>query len=325
MELLENIVIACFILGLIIIAAKYIPKIKIAKVCKIPISITSAFVFFIGFIALVGGWIDVLRILTMYFIVVLHELSHSITAQKLGYTVKSIDLWPMSGLATIDGDFTKNAWHEFIIALNGPLLNLVLAAGLSPFLLFHNQIVAFLFEINICLALFNLIPIYPMDGGRLLHAFYVWKIKDEDRVANWMLCSTLVIGSITMPLVWMFWQPFAACMVGFMMGVGLLELLEHYGRKIVKARKRLDELISGEKTHLLKLVNEIRDLLQNQLQYFATKDDPSGGIAVIQLERQVGIAEREIIAGYIKDDFAKMQEARSRLLDVLGSMRELIK
>ena len=76
MELIENIVIACFILALIIFAAKHIIRIRVAKVCGIPISITGPFIFFVGFIGFVGGRESFFKILIAYFIVVLHELAH---------------------------------------------------------------------------------------------------------------------------------------------------------------------------------------------------------------------------------------------------------
>ena len=241
----------------------------------------------------------------------------------IGYEVKSIELWPMSGLATIDGDFEKNPKHEFIIAINGPALNVVLAilCTLVGWDQIDNKYLNFIFKINISLALFNLIPIGFLDGGRILHATYIYFFEDEERVDKLTLYSTMIIGAVVVPLIWVFWLPFAACILLFMMSVCLMQ---YSAKKLVKARKKRDDLLQEEIDNLLILKREINEILDAQFEYLRS-DNPSGSIKLVQLERRTGAAEILIHTAYADNDFTKMIEARSKLLDVLTSMKELVK
>src|SRR5208283_2927139 len=175
MELLENIGITLLVIAVIFASAKYIPRIQIAKVSGIPISITNGFMLYVAFLGFVGGWKLFFEILGIYFIVVLHEMSHSLTAQKFGYKVKSIELWPLAGLAMIDGDFTKNPWHEFAIAVAGPALNIVLFLFSAPFTKIvpepYSAAIFWFCGVNLILGSFNLIPLGVLDGGRIFHSF----------------------------------------------------------------------------------------------------------------------------------------------------------
>jgi stage IV sporulation protein FB len=110
--------------------------------------------------------------------VALHELGHSVAAIAKGYRVGDITLWPIGGVATLT-QFPSRAMDEFIIAIAGPLVSLALgiiglmagpalaAAGLGGAGFVTTYVVGY---INIGLFLFNLIPAFPMDGGRILRA-----------------------------------------------------------------------------------------------------------------------------------------------------------
>ena len=121
--------------------------------------------------------------------VVLHELSHSLVAQHYGLNVREIVLLPVGGVASLER-FPEEAGKEAAITIAGPLFNVVVAAILFVFMwwfpgimfdpidLWNNEggfakgLVA-LFQVNVFMALFNLIPAFPMDGGRLFRAFLV--------------------------------------------------------------------------------------------------------------------------------------------------------
>jgi Zn-dependent protease len=115
---------------------------------------------------------------------VLHELSHALVARHYGLSIKGITLFIFGGVAEMDEE-PDSAKTEFLMAIAGPIASLALAAG------FHGLTLAgagqgvpvsvlgvggYLAFINVVLALFNLIPAFPLDGGRALRAaLWYWK------------------------------------------------------------------------------------------------------------------------------------------------------
>ena len=120
--------------------------------------------------------------------VLLHELGHSVVAQQYNVPVKSITLFLFGGVAQV-GTEPPSAFAEFLIAIAGPLVSLVLmglfcivqplVAGVAPLL----GLAKYLAYINLALVVFNLIPGYPLDGGRVFRAI-VWAITGNMRRAT---------------------------------------------------------------------------------------------------------------------------------------------
>ncbi len=125
-------------------------------------------------------------ILAAFFCIVLHELGHALTARKYGIGTKSINLLPIGGLANMER-MPKKPVRELNVAIAGPLVNFGIAGILYIILLISNGIPSkeelqgiegvssqwflfHLFVVNALLAIFNLIPAFPMDGGRILRA-----------------------------------------------------------------------------------------------------------------------------------------------------------
>jgi Zn-dependent protease len=114
--------------------------------------------------------------------ILLHEMAHSIVALRQGIPVKSITLFMFGGVSEITGDPRKPR-HEFIMAVVGPLTSLLIAGifFVAWFLTgFADDtpvgiVVQWLFVMNLALALFNMAPGFPMDGGRVLRSI-VWGI-----------------------------------------------------------------------------------------------------------------------------------------------------
>jgi Zn-dependent protease len=127
-----------------------------------------------------GGLASVLLLSATFFCVLLHELGHALTARRFGIETEDITLYPIGGVARLRR-MPKAPGAELLIALAGPAVNALIVVGL---LLVHLLVFAggplsfspvdqFLVEmivINAILGIFNLIPAFPMDGGRVLRA-----------------------------------------------------------------------------------------------------------------------------------------------------------
>ncbi len=110
--------------------------------------------------------------------ITLHELGHSLVSMAFGCRVRDITLMMLGGCATLLS-LPRKAWQEFLVALAGPLVSLVLGlAGVwAPTHLpgLNRTVASFVYYqigwLNLALFLFNMLPAFPMDGGRILRAF----------------------------------------------------------------------------------------------------------------------------------------------------------
>jgi Zn-dependent protease len=114
--------------------------------------------------------------------ILLHELGHSWVARREGIEVDSITLWLFGGVSRLKGRFTTPG-AEFRVAIAGPLVSIVLgvlfvliAVARPPS--YIGGVAAWLGYINLILAVFNLLPASPLDGGRVLHAA-LWRAKGD--------------------------------------------------------------------------------------------------------------------------------------------------
>jgi len=136
-------------------------------------------------------------ILVLFACVVLHELGHSLTAKRFGIETRQITLLPIGGVASLES-MPEDPREEFLVAVAGPAVNILIATLLYmvfPMETFLNQeaealaeslstinaanFIFYLFSANVMLVLFNMLPAFPMDGGRVLRALLSMKM---DRV-----------------------------------------------------------------------------------------------------------------------------------------------
>lgn len=124
-----------------------------------------------------------------------HEYSHVWMAQRVGLYVHRVLITMFGGAAFIDVK-TYDPNKELKIAVAGPIASILLAAvGFVSFKFFPNFITSSLFVINLALGVFNMLPLYPMDGGRVFHAI-VYKLVNNPLIAiNITTITTTILGA----------------------------------------------------------------------------------------------------------------------------------
>ena len=167
---------------------------KIGRIGGIDLRVHATFFFLLAWLALVyyrssgtvvGAARGVLFTIALFASVVLHEFGHEWAGRRVGVPTRDITLLPIGGVARLEY-IPKNPWHELQIALAGPavtvaviaLLAIVLVVLGAPLLIASDAVVtggssgilAQLMWVNVYLLVFNLLPAFPMDGGRVLRA-----------------------------------------------------------------------------------------------------------------------------------------------------------
>lgn len=171
------------------------------------------------------GW-SVGFVLMIFFCVVLHELGHSLTARRYGVRVPRILLLPIGGMAEFDR-IPRQPSAEFLISIAGPAVNLALVALLWPLRshaidpnetgipLAFSEIGNQLLYVNLVMGGFNLIPVFPMDGGRIFRSVLATRLTYL-RATYWaaMVGKTLsIMGALIM--VFLFQHYLGAILFGF--------------------------------------------------------------------------------------------------------------
>lgn len=171
---------------------------KIGRFAGIDVFMHVTFLLLIGWIAL-SHWLqgDTLAaavegvgfILALFLCVVLHEYGHALTARKYGIQTRDITLLPIGGVARLERMPDKPA-EELKVALAGPAVNVVIALVLYGWLLITSNLVPLsdlevgsgsfierLMVVNLFLVGFNMIPAFPMDGGRVVRALLAMRME----------------------------------------------------------------------------------------------------------------------------------------------------
>jgi Zn-dependent protease len=177
---------------------------QIAKLFGIPVQIHWSFALLIIWVIVSGyssglgftgiAWLTLLMF-SIFFCVVLHEYGHALTARIYGVGTKDIVLLPIGGVARLDR-LPEKPVQELLVAAAGPLVNIAIAILLSPYFFWISvdsvqkemlesegivsiTFIPYLISLNIMLALFNLLPAFPMDGGRILRSLLAIRLGRE--------------------------------------------------------------------------------------------------------------------------------------------------
>lgn len=195
-----------------------------------------------------GALFGVIAALLLFACVTLHELGHALVAQRMGIKVQDITLLPFGGLARLRS-IPREPKMELAIAVAGPLVNVVIFVllALAVGVLYRNEpnltpdflldkldagnaqsLLIYLMLANIILVLFNLIPAFPLDGGRVLRALLALKLPWEKatRIAVWIglaFAGFFVLGGLAA-------RDFFLALIGLMVAFGAWQerqVIEH--------------------------------------------------------------------------------------------------
>ena len=164
-------------------------SLNIGKVAGTIVRVHITFLLFLAWIfaasyasnGAASAWNSVLFMLLLFLCVLLHEFGHIFTARAFGVSTPYVTLLPIGGVAQLER-IPEEPWEEFLIAIAGPLVNVAITVVLVLFGAhftsaaagalgdMHIAMIDRLAAVNLFLAVFNLIPAFPMDGGRVLRA-----------------------------------------------------------------------------------------------------------------------------------------------------------
>jgi len=144
--------------------------------------------------------------LAFYACLLAHEMAHALVARRSGVRVAGITLWLFGGVSRLDGE-PKSAGAEALITIVGPItsfvvagiaLGLSFATGTAPLV---SDVFAWLALVNAMLGVFNLVPAFPLDGGRLLAAIFWWRqgsrrqgVHSAVRIGRWIAYLMIALG-----------------------------------------------------------------------------------------------------------------------------------
>jgi stage IV sporulation protein FB len=128
--------------------------------------------------------------------VIPHELAHILCAKLWGYDVAKLEILPIGAVARIDGIIESNPVAEMAIALSGPFTNIIIATiimAITPYT--KHELIKLYLEINVAMAMYNLLPALPLDGGRAARSMlsHVMGLKNATLMCAWL---GIFIGAI---------------------------------------------------------------------------------------------------------------------------------
>lgn len=198
----------------------------------------------------------VLFVLAIFFCVTLHEYGHALAARAFGIKTRDITLLPIGGVARLEG-MPEDPFQELLIAIAGPVVNVVIAVVLIPVVLLSVpssfsdleqwMMTSFplrLLMANVMLVLFNLLPAFPMDGGRVLRALLALMLPFHRAT---MIAARIgsVMSVLFVAAAFVFGNPMLAIAALFIFFAGNGEAAQAVNKHLLRSAKARDALASN--------------------------------------------------------------------------------
>jgi Zn-dependent protease len=282
----------------------------------------------------------VLFILALFVCVVLHEFGHALTARQFGIATRDVTLYPIGGISSLE-KLPDDPRQELLVAIAGPAVNLIIAGLLwlllnaigQPFDLAKVSdakdvteipFLWGLFYANLILPIFNLIPAFPMDGGRALRAFLSIFIDrlNATRIAA-LIGQLLAIGFVFLGFFFNFWLVF----IGLFIFLGASGETAMEQTKVVLGGLRVRDALMHQYTVLspFSTLGEAAEALLNGQDTTFVVLDSGEVVGLLSVNEIVkGLAEvgtRAQISGFMKRDFLTVS-ADLKLFDLLVELTE---
>lgn len=280
---------------------------KIAKVFGITIRVNVFFIVLFLVLFFMGKHTEGL---IAFGVVILHEMAHIITAVNYGFTTNEVELLPFGGVAKIEQGLEGDPYAEIFVALAGPLANFCMVGMvflLQGFEIGNQQWVPFFVECNLTLGTFNLLPAYPLDGGRIYRAFLATKIgvkKAADRALSLTWKISVAMAAFGLGLVLTGFQGINFLIIG---GFLFFESIREKGNTMFVFLKYLNRKQGDLSLHRMMLARHVvvcEDvMLKEVVRYFV----PQKYHIVIRVDVNHSITgiftEKEIISRIMGGDF----------------------
>jgi Zn-dependent protease/CBS domain-containing protein len=224
---------------------------KIGSAWGIPIELHVTFILLIVFVLIFSTLYFFALIVLLFVFVVVHELSHSVVARHYKIKVRKIVLYPIGGVSEID-EIPDNPRIEWRMAAAGPFSSILIGLffyGLSlvtPITTVGTLYGSFTLDLallNLFLGAFNLIPAFPMDGGRVFRALLAERIKYSDATKYAAFIGRLL--GIIMAVVGFFYN-ILLIIIGVFVYIGAAEEAEQTIVSTTMARVRVKDVMSSE-------------------------------------------------------------------------------
>lgn len=256
-------------------------------------------------------------VLTIFLCVTLHELGHALTAKRFKIKTKEISILPIGGVAQLES-IPEKPKEELLVALAGPAVNVVIAAVLYPFVTVGREIedlstlsrigpgnfLLALMSINLWLALFNLIPAFPMDGGRVLRALLAFRLTHAKATA--IAASVGQILAIAFVFLGFFYNPFLI-FIGFFIFLGAQSEAAYAQSKSMLKGFTVSDVLMKE-IPVIDANASVREaaakLLEGQNKNFVVYEDgkPVGTLSRDQIIKALGENGEYVSVSRVKDE-----------------------
>ena len=333
----------------------------VARVAGIDVRIHGTFFLLLAWIGSVyyrdGGVAAALNglifILLIFLCVVLHEFGHALAARRYGIKTRDITLLPIGGLARLER-MPEKPREEVVVALAGPAVNVLIAAALSIFIGLTSGVpdpqvmqqtgvplAVRLFAVNIWLVLFNMIPAFPMDGGRVLRALLAMRMNYGR--ATQIAASVGQGIAVIFFLIGLWWNPFLVLIAVFIFFGASSEVALAQMRSISKDLRVSAAMVTQfESLPLDSTLNEaVEALLRTSQHEFPITDDLGKVHGILTRDDMIAALRKSgaetPVAEVMRADipsvpesmlfdraFAVMQECRCPALSVLDSAGRLV-